>query len=990
LKRRIPTLLFTLALIATTTFIHWRRNEVMDSFSMGQTVSFDKASLAVFAAGDAQRPDSYFIVYDSNKRVAQVDADGALLQLLKSKSNAKAGFYLANDVAVAGDGTIYIASTYINPETLAVNRECIVKYDRQGRYGGVVFTHDHDESEVVDNTGLIRGLQSTADGVRFCMLSTNAILTYQVSSSAAPPAPPVRTEVPDARVAVQSATLSSDGMRLAFTTAAARLFVCRVGETPQLAFDGSATDRLSIPGHVRFLGDAIYFSDLGGDNIAQLQDGNQSQVVFDAEAARRAGYDDRFYECKNFQAVTADRMVFNNNGKIIDFDRAGNTCRILNEARWSVLIWLIRGAYWLVLLVAACSAILLLRRVALSADEDGRRMFKQMLLVVCMVVAAAGIAVSMVFSNMSRQLNESSMDGLRGYLELGRLLVDADAVDRVRHVSHYMNDDYSQLLRQLQLIITRDGALQAGTYSGIYKVFGNKVTALAYHDGLRGIFFPYDYDYEASIYAPVQRDGKIYMGEIADQYGVWQIGVAPIHNANGDCVGILEVGLDMSARQEANRQLLKKTVISIAMVLFVLIFIFLELGFLNTHVFVNVAANDVHGKQMYAEGVLRFASYLALTGVFLSAAFLPLFSKALSYPMGNLPIDIVIGLPLVVETLCGAVVAVAYGHIHHRLGIKFDIIVACLVTAAGMVLTGMADSYAWLTAGRVVVGMGIGLLMIAFRTYFLIDGNSAYRESGVVALTAGVVAGINTGAVAGGMLAARLGMRNVFMMQAVLLVLAAVFVLLMLRNRRRLPSVEGPQALSTWKFVFSRDIWVFFCFSFLPVTACGMFLGFFFPLFAEAQGCTEEEISGAFMLFGLCGVYLGPSLTRMTTDAFGAGRAVFVGAIIMTAGLLFFAYAQTLTAAYITVLLFGLTDSFIFNQGLNYLTSLKQMARFGEDKTMGVYNVFESGGEAVGPIVFGLAMSFGLMTGVGLIAGMLALTSTLFLVISKPTKEPPC
>jgi predicted MFS family arabinose efflux permease len=613
-----------------------------------------------------------------------------------------------------------------------------------------------------------------------------------------------------------------------------------------------------------------------------------------------------------------------------------------------------------------------------------------MLLVLCMVAITAGTAVGMVFNNLSSRLNELSKSGLRGYLELGRQLIDADAVERVNQVRHYRNEDYRNLLSQLRRTITRDGKLQTGTYSGIYKVFGNKVTALAYHDGLRGIFYPYDYDYKASIYATVQEKGKVYLGEIADQYGVWQIGVAPILNRQGACVGMLEVGLDMSARKEANRQLLTKTVISIAMILFVVVFIFLEIGFLNSHVFGHIRDRDAAGMQLYDEGVLRFSAYLALSAVFLPVSFLPLFCKSLAPPLGSLPLDVVIGLPMVVETLCGAVVAVIYGHVHHRLGLKTDIVLACLATAAGMAITSQTETYTGLIVGRVVVGMGMGLLMIAFRTYFVIDSDSARRENGIVALTAGVVAGINTGSVSGAMLASRFGERGVFMLQAELLVLAALFTLFMLRNRRRPPIRVGKQALSMRGFLRSREIWGFFCLAFLPVTACGMFLGFFFPLFAAARGCTEAEIGLAFMLFGLCGVYLGPVLTKITTDAFGAGRSVFVGALIMACGLLFFAYAQTLTAAYVTVLLFGLTDSFIFNQGLGYLCSRRPVARFGEDKALGVYNVFESGGEALGPIMFGLAMSFSLATGVGLIAAMLTLSASLFLVVNKPSKEPPC
>ena len=244
-------------------------------------------------------------------------------------------------------------------------------------------------------------------------------------------------------------------------------------------------------------------------------------------------------------------------------------------------------------------------------------------------------------------------------------------------------------------------------------------------------------------------------------------------------------------------------------------------------------------------------------------------------------------------------------------------------------------------------------------------------------------AGVELRPVSGGMLAARLGMKPVFFAQAGLLVLAAIATLLLIRNRHRPTGSAAAAPFSPWTFLADRAVWSFFVLAFLPVTACGFFLGFLFPLFAESQGHTTNEISLAFMIFGVGSVYLGPILTRMTSHFFGARRSVPLGALVMAGGLMVFAYFQTLAAAYATIILFGLTESFIFNQGLSYFSSLGSVRRFGEDKAMGVYNVFESSGEALGPVSFGLAMSLGLGVGIASIAATLGICSMLFLALSR-------
>jgi predicted MFS family arabinose efflux permease len=222
-------------------------------------------------------------------------------------------------------------------------------------------------------------------------------------------------------------------------------------------------------------------------------------------------------------------------------------------------------------------------------------------------------------------------------------------------------------------------------------------------------------------------------------------------------------------------------------------------------------------------------------------------------------------------------------------------------------------------------------------------------------------------------------MKPTFWIQAALLVLAAAAALALVRPRRR-PPPNGRAAGAPTPGAFLRDraVWSFFVFIFLPVTACGLFLGFLFPLFAEEQGCSINEIGLAFMLFGAASVYLGPALTRLTTALFGARRAMPVGALTMTAALLLFAAFQSLGAAYATIILFGLTESLVFNQGMSYYSSLPSVRRFGADKAMGVYNVFESGGEALGPMVFGLAASLSLGLGIAAIAAALGAGAALF------------
>ena len=978
-----PVLLFACA-VALGGLLALQRDRIPDAFSLASDVPFANLSKA------ARAPDgSLAVVFDSNKRIAKIDPSGQLAFSLSPRNDPESGFYFANEVAFGPDGELFVASTYIDPAKVAVDREAIVRFSPLGKLETVLYRIEHSTDVYTDNIGLVRSLQWTPDGLRFCVARDDGVQALLVDPSSGHVLDDVLVPFPGARSGVIYASVAADGGEIAFTTAATEIFSAAPGQPPTKRYDGRdlPDEDFSIPADVHYLDRSIHFSDLGRDAVVRLEPDGSCVPVFDESIARSRGYEDDFFECKSFQ-IDENCIVLPNNGKVVQLDLSGNApASLLSQARGNETLWIRRALLWLQMAAFVSSLLALASIVVRHSPPEGRRAAKQLALVALMVGTAVGITIYMIFNNMNRRLEEESAKNLRGYLEVGSIVVDADAVDRIRHVRHYMNDDYKAVLEQLNKTITRDGSIEPGTYSGVYKVLDGKLAALAYHDGLRGIFYPYDYQYEQSVYAKVAQTGEPYVGEMVDIYGIWLNGVVPLRNSAGDLVGFLEVGVDQSSQREANRTLFRQTLVDLGMVLFVLLFVFSEIGFFSSHVLDPVAQQDDPTRRLYDEGSLRFVSFLALSGVFLSASFLPIFSKSLAPPLGRLPVDVVAGLPMVVETLCGAVVALLYGHVRDRFGIKTDVVLACLAVAGGMVATSMAASFQMLLAGRVVVGMGMGLLMIAFRMFFLTESDAGRKESGIIALTSGVVAGINAGSVSGGMLAARIGMSSVFLVQAALLGLAALAALVLLRNRRRIKPAKSSSSLSPLAFFFDRSVWSFFLFAFLPVTACGLFLGFLFPLFAESRGASTNEISLAFMLFGVGSVYLGPSLTRLSSFLFGSRRAIAAGALAMACALLAFAYFRSLSAAYAAVVVFGLTESFVFNQGMAFFSSLRSVRLFGEDKAMGVYNLFESAGEALGPVAFGVAMGFSLGAGIAAIAAALGACAALFLAVGRPSGE---
>ena len=60
---------------------------------------------------------------------------------------------------------------------------------------------------------------------------------------------------------------------------------------------------------------------------------------------------------------------------------------------------------------------------------------------------------------------------------------------------------------------------------------------------------------------------------------------------------------------------------------------------------------------------------------------------------------------------------------------------------------------------------------------------------------------------------------------------------------------------------------------------------------------------------------------------------------------------------------------------------------YGEGRAVGIYSVFESGGQTIGPLAYGALLSFGYQKGIGIFCGsMLVLLAVFAFLMRRQTK----
>lgn len=382
---------------------------------------------------------------------------------------------------------------------------------------------------------------------------------------------------------------------------------------------------------------------------------------------------------------------------------------------------------------------------------------------------------------------------------------------------------------------------------------------------------------------------------------------------------------------------------------------------------------------------LRFLTFVLYFGMFLSASFVPVIMQTFDRGLFGLAPPQAAAIPVSVEMLCGALAILLAGRISARLPWRTMTAAGLAVAVLGALVSGVTGDPVLFIVARGLVGAGtmtalMGLYRLIDRIRRIDPATGAYSD-----LFSGMYVGVNCGAVVGSLLADAIGPHAVFLIAAVVLTLGIAQLLLLT------PEPAGAAAIAALAPAVAkpdgdtaptRRVWsdgsflAFLLLVSVPTSACSMFLIYYFPLFASGLGQPASTVGQAFLLYGLCIVYLGPLLSRlMRSSNLAPGLPVLASGLIMAAGLTTFALTGSLVGAFLAILLLGLSDSFGLTAQQRYLERLPVVGTHGLAVPQSYHLNARKIGQVIGPMLFSAAAVAGgagaTLIGLGLAAALL-------------------
>lgn len=361
---------------------------------------------------------------------------------------------------------------------------------------------------------------------------------------------------------------------------------------------------------------------------------------------------------------------------------------------------------------------------------------------------------------------------------------------------------------------------------------------------------------------------------------------------------------------------------------------------------------------------IRLPLFLFAAADALPLAFFPLFTRAADNPLTWLDLGVVISLPL-----AGYLIAIMAGSpytrpLADRFGHRNLILLAVVPTIVAHVGLYFSTNVIEIVLFRTLAGFGYAIVTLACQDYVLDIVPKSQRTRSLGIYSGVLFAGVFCGTAMGGILADRLGQDTVFLVSAVLVLIAGLLVRRLLPRRRFPNSVragtgEG-KTPSIWAPLRSHRFSTLVFGVAIPANVLlQAFISYLVALYLHELGASASDTGRVLMVYFLTIALMAPATARLTDGRFDPALAAVLGAVVSGASLLVGAAWETQLAVFVAVLGAGVGHGMIRGPQVSIAMAIaeSELERLGSNAVLGSLRTLERGGSIIGLVIIALLSS---------------------------------
>lgn len=376
-------------------------------------------------------------------------------------------------------------------------------------------------------------------------------------------------------------------------------------------------------------------------------------------------------------------------------------------------------------------------------------------------------------------------------------------------------------------------------------------------------------------------------------------------------------------------------------------------------------------------------------------SFFPMFVETLYEPVLGLSREVIIGLPISVFMFCLAVSMPLSGGVADAWGWYRPLMAGIFLNACGLVLTALSQNIYQLILFRAITAVGFGLTYMSCQQFIIDNTTARSRALGLATFLAAFFSGDICGTVVGGMLADRIGYRNVFLVSGIISSFALISGLLIFRQDIRPQRRKRTKRMKIFPFgdalrvIRDREFMTVILLQAIPAKL--ILVGFLFylvPIYLNSIGTLQSNIGRVIMCYGIMLVFMGPLFSRYFNRASHRKYYILTGGVITGLAMMsFFAFSGFLPLLLVVALL-GIAHTFSVSSQASLISETEIVNTIGVGTGMGLFRFWERVGNVSGPLVVGyMTAKLGYEKTIGILGIYSLSCSFLFLVVLSFTKS---
>lgn len=969
--KKIKILIMTVLVIVSAVLFYWQ-------FDLLFVKPFSKVTLESIVKASKDKNENIYVLENSGKNFDKINAAGKIEYSITLDSE-KIG--TGKDIITDGK-YVYIHSVKSENGGYRLKSEEINKYTVDGKYKGCVYSNIFEEAKLVSD---IEGMYFINSEFAYTIKNEDSFSIYSEDNELIKNYP-----LEDTKLNINSIAIAEDNSKVFYCKLNGEIYEYIDGKQDKLWYSSDNIEELNIPRSICLdEQNNLYFSDIGRREIYKLSEDGQTELIQEYDEGTPLEEKDICYyiDATNGLISVSEYTVKNYGSEGVMY---------VYEAKHTTIDNVICCIEWFFLLIDAIIAAIILIWIIKYIIFKSSKFVKLGIAIVSTIFLIALIFMGIILPQFKKLMLDEILNQAQAISDSTVKNIPYDSLHHLTKASDYDSESYKNLKDSLGKIYLDGSESTYDFYCTIYTIQQENIITCSYclqED--TGAIYPYDWEFDQSDEQKIitTKEGKTYSKDSSSE-GNFLFVLNPIIDENEKVVGLAEVGTDLSNFEKAYNALIFKIIITILAVTVVIVMIVLEVLFY------------LQGKEKYdllkqknqniplTNGILRIAVFIIFFVTNLSTGFLPNYAMKISGEGGIIPKEIMAAIPISAEVVVGAIFSIWGNKVINKLGEKKTSIVSSVLIILGFGMRIIPNIWV-LTIGNGMIGAGWGVLLLLINTMIAMKDDEREKDDGFAGYSAAALNGVNCGVVFGGLLTNWFNYNTIFILTAIFSIAILIYSRKYLSNGRAQGIDEENQSnnekVTFSKFIFNRKIITYFVMIVIPVIACGYFLNYMFPILGAQYGLSDTNIGYSYLLNGICVICLSNVLTRVFSKKVSKKLSLVISVILYAIAFVFVAKYQNVYAILAALILLGISDSFGLPIQTGYYTDLDIVKKYGYDKAIGIYSLFENIAQAAGSFVFSWVLIFGVGDGLRLVAEVILILALLFvfssLTIGKSKKK---